>query len=132
MDFRLNKELGNWIRKLNLFEDGFDVISLAGASKDLASENEEVKNNFLKHLSVSVELHKVERIVIFHHSDCGAYAKGCSFSTPEEEKKKQVEDMRKSRERILQRYPKVNVVLIWGQLKDESGSEIEFETISRV
>jgi len=129
MDFRLNKKMREWIAESNLFNGGFDVISLAGASKDLVNGNEEIKNNFLKHIGVSVDLHQVERIIIFHHSDCGAYALDYQFGSPEEEKEKQFEDMKKAREIILEKYPKMEVVFVWGELKDEKGEEIEFEVV---
>ncbi len=129
MDFRLNGELNEWIKELELFDGGFDIISLAGASKDLVDGNEEVKNNFLKHIGVSVNLHQVEKIIIFHHSDCGAYAQSYQFSSIEKEKEKQVEDMKKAKEIILEKYPEVEVVFVWGELKDKNGEEIEFEVV---
>jgi len=130
MDFRLNGELDKWITESELFNGGFDVISLAGASKDIVDGNEEIKNNFLRHIGVSVDLHKVEKIIIFHHSDCGAYAQDYQFNSVKEEKEKQFEDMKKAKEIILEKYLEVEVVFAWGELKDENGDEIEFEVIS--
>ena len=129
MDFRLNKETKKWIQESNLFEGGSDIISLAGASKDIVDGNEEVKNNFLKHVGVSVDLHQVEKIIIFHHSDCGAYALDYKFDSLEEEKKKQLEDMKKAKEIILEKYSGVKVVFVWGEMKDEKGEEIKFEIV---
>ncbi len=129
MDFRLNKKMREWITESNLFNGGFDIISLAGASKDIVDGSEEIKNNFLKHIGVSVDLHQVERIIIFHHSDCGAYALDYKFNSLKEEKGKQLEDMKKAREIILKKYPEVEVIFVWGELKDEEGEEIEFEIL---
>lgn len=129
MDFRLNGELNKWIKESELFGGGFDVISLAGASKDLIDGNEEVKNNFLKHIGVSVDLHKAEKIIIFHHSDCGAYAQSYNFNSLKEEKEKQSEDMKKAKEIILEKYPETEVIFVWGELKNENGEEIEFEIV---
>ena len=129
MDFRLNKKMRGWITESNLFNGGFDIISLAGASKDIVDGSEEIKNNFLKHIGVSVDLHQVERIIIFHHSDCGAYALDYKFNSLKEEKGKQLEDMKKAREIILKKYPEAEVIFVWGELKDEEGEEIEFEIL---
>ncbi|MCK5466379.1 hypothetical protein KAI56_02700 [Candidatus Parcubacteria bacterium] len=118
-----------WIAESNLFNGGFDVISLAGASKDIVDGSEEIKNNFLKHIGVSVDLHQVEKIIIFHHSDCGAYAQDYQFGSLKEEKGKQLEDMKKAKEIILEKYPEVEVVFVWGELIDEDGKEIEFEIL---
>lgn len=127
MDFRLNNEIDRWMKESNLFKGGFDVISVAGAGKSLADGSEEIKNNFLGNIAVSVDLHQAEKIIIFHHSGCGAYAKSYNFSSPEEEKKKQIEDMRTAKKIILKKYPHADIVLVWGQLKDGEGRKIEFE-----
>ncbi len=129
MDFRLNSEIGRWTKESDLFRGGFDVVSVAGAGKDLVSDDFKISENFMKHIAVSIELHKAERIIIFHHSDCGAYAKSYNFSSPEEEKEKQIEDMKKAKQIILARYPHINIVLIWGRMKDGEGREVEFETV---
>lgn len=129
MDFRLRSELLRWIDESGLFEGGFDVISLAGASKSLADGGDEIKDFFLKQVSVSTDLHHADRIVVFHHSDCGAYAKDYSFVSPEDERSKQIEDMQKTRAILQERYPKVDVVLVYGQLQDEHGEKIAFETV---
>lgn len=127
MDFRLNDEIKRWTKESDLFKGGFDVISVAGAGKSLADGSEEIKNNFLGNIAVSVDLHQAEKVIIFHHSDCGAYAKSYNFSSPEEEKKKQIEDMKKAKQIILKKYPDINIVLIWGRMKDGEGRKIEFE-----
>jgi len=128
MDFRLNNEMIRWIKRSVLFEGkDFDLISLAGSSKDLASDNLLMSENFMKHIGVAVEFHKAEKIIIFHHSDCGAYAKDYNFSSPEKEREKQIEDMREAKRIILKKYPNINIILVWGKLKDGEGREVEFE-----
>lgn len=129
MDFRLRDELMNWIDESGLFEGGFDVISLAGASKSLADGSGEIKDFFLQQVSVSTDLHHASRVVVFHHSDCGVYAKDYSFASKEEEKKKQIEDMKKTREILKEKYPSAEVILSWGDLQDEHGEKINFEIV---
>ncbi|MFA6896765.1 MAG: carbonic anhydrase [Patescibacteria group bacterium] len=131
MDFRLRGELMKWVDESGLFEGGFDVISLAGASKSLADGSYEIKDFFLQQVSVSTDLHRASRVVIFHHSDCGAYAKENVFASKEEEKFRQVEDMEKSREILKEKYPDLEVILVWGDLQDEHGDEINFEILER-
>lgn len=131
MDFRLNKEMREWIAGSDLFKGGFDVISLAGASKDLIDGSEEIKGNFLKHIGVSVDLHQVKKIILFHHSDCGAYALDYKFNSVEEEKNKQLEDMKKSKEIILKKYPNIKIIFVWGELKDKDGEECAIKKICK-
>ena len=130
MDFRLYKETRKWIAGSNLFEGGFDVISIAGASKDLVDGSEEVKNNLMKQIGISADVHKVEKIILFHHSDCGAYALDYEFSSAQEEKEKQLEDMKKAKAIILEKYPEIEVIFAWGELKNDNGDEIEFEVVA--
>ncbi len=128
MDFRLNNEMIRWIKRSVLFDGkNFDLISMAGASKDLVSDDYKISENFMKHIAVSIELHKAQNVIIFHHSDCGAYAKDYKFASPEEEKKKQLEDMQEAKRIILKKYREAEVFLVWGQLKDREGKEIDFE-----
>ena len=129
MDFRLRKELTDWINEGDLFDGGFDVISLAGASKSLADGSEEIKDFFLQQVSVSTDLHHASRAIVFHHSDCGAYAKDYSFASKAEEKMKQIEDMKKSREILQKKYSSVEVILVWGDLQDDHGEKINFEIV---
>jgi len=130
MDFRLNEEIERWLKESVLFDKKeFDVIALAGSTKDLVDGGAETKDNFMKHIGVAVNLHKVEKIIIFHHSDCGAYAKEYKFSSSEEEKRKQTEDMREAKRIILRKHPEVEIFLVWGELKDAEGKRIEFEVI---
>jgi len=130
MDFRLRDELIRWIDESGLFAGGFDVISLAGASKSLADGSAEIQDFFLQQVSVSTDLHHAQRIIVFHHSDCGAYAQQYHFASPEEEKEKQIEDMEKTRAILQGRYPAVEVILVYGQLQDEHGDKIAFEIVS--
>lgn len=129
MDFRLRSELMKWVDESGLFEGGFDVIALAGASKSLADDNYEIKDFFMQQVSVSTDLHSAVRAVIFHHSDCGAYAKENNFVSKEEEKTKQLDDMKLSRDLLKERYPNLEVILVWGDMQDEHGEKINFEIL---
>ncbi len=129
MDFRLNKAIEEWIETSGLLKGGHDIISLAGASKVLADGSEEIKNNLLSNVAVSAELHKAEKVIICHHSDCGAYAKSYNFNSPAEEKEKQIEDMQESRNAILKKYPNIKITLVWAELQDSHGEKIDFELI---
>ncbi|MDD3191029.1 MAG: hypothetical protein PHI66_05075 [Candidatus Pacebacteria bacterium] len=131
MDFRLRGEVMCWIEKSGLFEGGFDVISLAGASKNLADGSDEIRDFFLQQVSISTDLHHTERVIIFHHSNCGAYGKEYSFDSKEEEKTKQLEDMDKAKNILLKKYPQLEVILAYGELQDECGEKINFEIVEK-
>lgn len=125
MDFRLNSEVDEWIKNSNLFEGGYDLISTAGASKRIAEKGEEI----LGDVSVSANLHQVEKIIIMHHSDCGAYAQSYNFNSPEQEKEKQFSDMKKSESLLKEKYPDIKVIKVWAELLDNDGEKIKFSIV---
>ncbi len=129
MDFRLRDELMKWVEESSLFRGGFDVVSLGGASKSLADGSPEIRDFFLRQAGASIGLHGAERVIILHHSDCGAYAEDHDFVSKLDEKTRQIEDMKKARGIIKDKHPDVEVVLVWGDLQDEHGDKIEFEVV---
>lgn len=78
-----------WPDALSLLEKKygeFDLIELAGGSKNLASPSTEAdRTAVLESIKVSVELHGAKRIILTNHLDCGAYGGSKAFESTEEE-----------------------------------------------
>lgn len=129
MDFRLRDELTRFIESSELFEGGFDVVSVAGAGKTLCDENATVQDYFLRQVKVSEGLHSASRIILLHHSQCGAYAQSYTFADAVEEKEKQLADMRNIKAKLLEHYPQMEVVMVWAELQEEDGSRIDFQVV---
>lgn len=129
MDFRLRDELTRFIENSQWFEGGFDVVSVAGAGKALRDENETVQDYFLRQVKVSEGLHAAKRIILLHHSQCGAYAQSYDFADAAEEKAKQLSDMREIKTKLLQNFPHLEVVMIWAELQADDGSRIDFQVV---
>ena len=123
MDFRLIKETIRWMQEKNYLGD-CDVISLAGASKEIVDGSAEVRNLLLKQIEISSKLHKADQVILLHHSDCGAYKAAYNFASPEEEKKKQLSDMQKAEKIIKGRFSEIRVIKIWAEMKDPEGNKI--------
>ncbi|HNP79558.1 MAG TPA: hypothetical protein PKI00_01795 [Candidatus Pacearchaeota archaeon] len=128
MDFRLTKETNRFLEENNLLGD-CDIVSIAGSSKALADGNDEVKNLLIKQIKTSKDLHGAEEIILIHHSDCGAYKASCCFTSFEEEKGFQIEDMKKVEKIIKENFPEMEVKKIWAEMKDGEGKEVEFSVI---
>jgi len=128
MDFRLIDSIREWMQKEGMLCDA-DVVSLAGATKEILDGTEGAKDLVLKQIQLSAELHLATQVVIVHHSDCGAYRASYNFSTTEEEKEIQLRDMEKVKGIIKEKFPQMEVVKVWAQLKDAEGKEVEFEKI---
>lgn len=97
IDFRFQKYIRAWTDK-NLGAKTFDLVGLAGASKDL--------DTVLKQIDISVRLHHISQVVLIHHEECGAYG---AESTPE----KHTADLQHARQEILAKYPDLHVSLFY-------------------
>ncbi len=125
MDFRITKETMRFLEENSLMGD-CDIVSIAGASKELIDGDEGAKELLLKQIKISQELHKIEELVLLHHSDCGAYKSSFNFSDSEEEKEKQFTDMARAEEIIKENFPGLKVRKVWAQLLTDGGEKIEF------
>jgi carbonic anhydrase len=93
IDFRFQKYIREWADK-NLNGKKYDLVGYAGSTKDLET--------IMKQIDISVRLHKIKQVVLIHHEECGAYG---SASTP----KRHARDLKKAKNVILDRYPKLTV-----------------------
>jgi len=113
IDFRLINETNDFIK--NTYGD-CDIVSVAGSSKEIADGN----SYLLKQIEISHNLHHSVKVVLIHHSDCGAYKNSYQFNSPEEEKQKQVEDLLKIESIIKERFPDMTVEKIWAELGENN------------
>lgn len=73
MDFRLQNETVNYMDRRGL-RDKYDHIVLAGASIGvLAEQRPEWGMVFWDHLDTAIQLHKIRKVMVLDHLDCGAY-----------------------------------------------------------
>ncbi len=64
MDFRLQKYLNDWMEK-NYGSSKYDRVGIAGGVSDVYA--------VLKHVDLSNRLHKIRKVLLVNHEDCGAY-----------------------------------------------------------
>ena len=107
-----------------------DVVSLVGASKELVDGHKEISELILKQIDISKSLHSAKQVILLHHSDCGAYNFSYEFSSPEEEKVKQLEDMEEAEEIIHQQFADIEVIKIWAEMQDSDGEKVNFSVIN--
>ncbi len=70
MDYRLQKYLNDWLDK-NPGTGNYDRVGIAGGVLDIYL--------VLKHIELSVRLHKIRRVILVNHEDCGAYGPAGTF-----------------------------------------------------
>ncbi len=64
MDYRLQKYLNEWLDK-SPASGNYDRVAIAGGAQDIYS--------VLKHVELAVRLHKIRKVILINHEDCGAY-----------------------------------------------------------
>ncbi|MFL6285667.1 MAG: carbonic anhydrase [Pyrinomonadaceae bacterium] len=73
MDYRLHDETERYMTGRGL-RNKYDQIVLAGASLGAVTETRPDWNKtFWDHLALAIELHKIHRVMVMDHRDCGAY-----------------------------------------------------------
>lgn len=112
MDFRIIEKTNSFLRE-NYGADNCDIVSVAGASKIIAETNGDY---LLKQIEMSHNLHESKKVVLIHHSDCGAY----QIKNTEEEKIKQFEDIKKSEDIIKKMFPDMEVDKVWVEILEDS------------
>ena len=73
MDFRLVDDTARYMASRGL-TDKYDHIILAGAALGALTEKFPAWNQtFWDHVGVAIDLHKIHKVIVLDHRDCGAY-----------------------------------------------------------
>ncbi len=64
MDYRLQRYLNDWLEK-SPGTGNYDRLSIAGGVLDIYP--------VLKHVELGVQLHKIRKVILVNHENCGAY-----------------------------------------------------------
>ncbi|MEK7193287.1 MAG: carbonic anhydrase [Patescibacteria group bacterium] len=106
-----------------------DIVSVAGAAKNIADPKETSDREFiLRQIDISKRLHGINEVVLMNHTDCGAYGDRDAFSSSLEEKNRHAEDMKTAGAIIKQKHPDLDIRAVLVNI-DKSG-KIDFEAIS--
>ena len=97
IDFRFQKFIRKWTDE-NLKDQTFDLVGLAGSTKDLET--------ILGQIDISVRLHHIAQVILIHHEECGAYGAESSLET-------HTADLLKAKSAILSRYPQLDLSLYY-------------------
>ena len=100
IDFRFQKFIHKWLEE-NLKDKAYDYVGFAGSTKDL--------DIVMHQIDVSVKLHHIKEAYLIHHEDCGAYGK---MGT----RKRHIQDLKKAKEKILSKYPKLQTRTLYARL----------------
>lgn len=93
MDFRIQGAVRAWAAQ-HLHGEPYDYVGVAGSSKELDA--------ILSQIDIARNLHRIKKVIVIHHEDCGAYGVQGTLE-------KHTADLRKAKQRIEGRYPELIV-----------------------
>ncbi len=112
----------------------YEMLNYAGPSLWMTEphEPEHAKNFWWTLEHVSLNVHKISKVVVIGHSSCGGFALKGAPQEPAEEKNAIVKSLQDARSAILARHPELEVVLLFVEIKPsppETLPKIEIEKI---
>lgn len=76
------------------------------------------EKNLVDRLRLLIEAHKIKRLFIFTHADCGYYKKKYGEASPEKISKTQFKDIAKAAKILKKMYPDLKVVCFYANVKE--------------
>ena len=113
IDPRFQKPVYNYLKKKKL-TGKFSAFTIAGAAVGVThTKFKKWHKTFYDNLGTSIQLHKIEKLIVINHKDCGAakIANGKKEFSPVNEKKIHEESFSKIKKQIKKRFPKLKVEL---------------------
>ena len=113
MDPRFQHLVHNHLKKKKL-TGKYSAFTIAGAAVGVThGKFKKWHKTFYDNLGTSIQLHKIEKLIVINHKDCGAakIANGKKRFNPENEKKIHKKSFSIIKKQIKKRYPKLKVEL---------------------
>ena len=113
MDPRFQHLVHNHLKKKKL-TGKYSAFIIAGAAVGVTHEKfKQWHKTFYDNLATSIQLHKIEKLIVINHKDCGAakIANGKKVFNPVNEKKIHQESFNKIKKQVKKRFPKLKVEL---------------------
>lgn len=121
IDFRLGPAIRDYLDKNGLY-GSIDIISVAGAAKDIAQTNDSFPQ---AQVSLSNKLHDTNTVILMNHTDCGGYGGRGAFSSKEEERETHLKDLKAAKEKVLAAHPDLTVKLALAVIEDDGSVNVE-------
>ena len=113
MDPRFQHLVHNHLKKKKLIGK-YSAFTIAGAAIGVTHNKfKKWHKTFYDNLEASIQLHKIEKLIVINHKDCGAakIANGKKEFSAANEKKIHKESFSKIKKQIKKRFPKLKVEL---------------------
>ena len=118
IDFRFHQVTVNYIRE-DLGIKEFDLLTIPGVAKNLAQDNQPGKEIIRIIKEVSLPLHRIKKIVVMNHWDCGGYGGSSNFSSETDEEKRYKKDLVKAKQILNSKFPELEVIIGYSKVIDD-------------
>ncbi len=111
IDPRFQPKIFNYLKKRKL-NGKYSAFTIAGAAVGVTNNKfRQWHKTFYDNLETSIQLHKIEKLIVINHKDCGAakIANGKKEFSPVNEKKIHKESFSKIKKQLKKRFPKLKV-----------------------
>ena len=111
MDPRFQTKVSNYLKRRKL-TGKYSAFTIAGAAVGVtAPKFKKWHSTFWENLNTSIKIHRIEKLIVINHKDCGAakIANGKKEFTPANEKKIHKESFLKIKKQIKKKFPKLKV-----------------------
>ncbi|MBI3638510.1 hypothetical protein HY227_02095 [Candidatus Wolfebacteria bacterium] len=126
IDFRFGNGVHDFIKN-DMGLNCFDIVSLAGGAKNLASPAEDfLLETVLENTEISQRLHHIKKIILVNHMDCGAYGGSAKFENLEAETEFHKSELEKAAKVILEKFPNMEIVKIFAYYEEDKGKFLIF------
>jgi hypothetical protein len=127
MDFRLEKGIHyGFLEPQGLCGDA-DILSIAGAAKDLADANSAKHVMLMEHVALSQKLHKTSRVILMNHTDCSAYGGSAAFPDVQSERRVHEKDLKEAEVVLRKAFPGLHVESYLAVLQENG--DIDFQRV---
>ncbi|MEY4731758.1 MAG: hypothetical protein RL681_704 [Candidatus Parcubacteria bacterium] len=124
IDFRFGSAIKKHLEENGLM-DNCDIVSLAGAAKNLVSPaNDADRELVLSQIEISKRLHHISEVILLNHTDCGAYGGRAAFSDRATEDAKHITDLAEAKKLVHERFPDLAVIMAVAQLEPDGAIHI--------
>ncbi len=113
IDPRFQHPIHNHLKKNKLLGK-YSAFTIAGAAIGVTHDKfKQWHKTFYDNLATSIQLHKIEKLIVINHKDCGAakIVNGKKNFSPANEKKIHKDSFSKIKKQIKKKFPKLKVEL---------------------
>lgn len=121
IDPRFQTIVSNYLNKRKL-KGKYSLFTIAGAAIGVTSKKfKSWQKTFLENFATSIKLHKIKKLIVINHLDCGAakIVNGKKIFNLKNEKKIHKDSFSKIKKILLKRYPNINIELNIINLKNK-------------